>query len=51
MMSISVSHRDPRCVYGVNSIGQVFGTQDGGNSWREFPLPAGLRNVYTVTCA
>ena len=51
MMSISVSRRDPRCVYGVNSIGQVFGTQDGGNTWREFPLPAGLRNVYTVTCA
>jgi len=51
MMSIAVSRRDPRCVYGVNSIGQVFGTQDGGNTWREFPLPAGLRNVYTVACA
>lgn len=51
MMSVAVSLRNPQCVYGVNSIGQVFGTQDGGTTWREFPLPTGLRNVYTVACA
>jgi len=50
MMSVAVSHRNPRCVYGVNSIGQVFGTQDGGETWRDYPLPAGIRNVYTVAC-
>ena len=51
MMSVAVSQRTPQCVYGVNSIGQVFGTHDGGQNWQEFPLPAGVRNVYTVACA
>jgi photosystem II stability/assembly factor-like uncharacterized protein len=51
MMSVAVSRQDTRCVYGVNSIGQVFGTRDGGATWNEFPLPAGLRNVYTIACA
>jgi photosystem II stability/assembly factor-like uncharacterized protein len=50
MMSVAVSQRNPQCIYGVNSIGQVFGTQDGGATWRDFPLPAGIRNVYTVAC-
>lgn len=51
MMSVAVSPRNPTCVYGVNSIGQAFGTQDGGETWWEFPLPVGLRNVYTIACA
>jgi photosystem II stability/assembly factor-like uncharacterized protein len=51
MMAVAVSRRNPRCVYAVNSIGQVFGTRDGGETWQEFPLPTGLRNVYTVACA
>ena len=51
MMSVAVSHRNPRYIYGVNSIGQVFSTQDGGETWHESPLPAGIRNVYTVACA
>ena len=25
--------------------------RDEGETWQEFPLPAGLRNVYTVACA
>jgi photosystem II stability/assembly factor-like uncharacterized protein len=50
MMAVAVSRRDPRHVYGVNSVGQVFGTQDGDTTWQEFPLPAGLRNVYALAC-
>lgn len=50
MMAVAVSRQDPQCVYGVNSIGQVFGTQDGGATWKEFLLPAGLRNVYALAC-
>ncbi len=49
-MAVAVSRRDPQCVYGVNSIGQVFGTHDGGASWQEWPLPAGVRNVYALAC-
>jgi photosystem II stability/assembly factor-like uncharacterized protein len=51
MMAVTASPRNPKCVYGVNSIGQVFGTLDGGTTWKEYPLPAGFRNVYTVACA
>lgn len=50
MMAVAVSRQDPRCVYGINSIGQVFGTPDGGVTWTETPLPLGLRNVYAVAC-
>jgi len=50
MMAVAVSPRAPQHVYGVNSIGQVFGTLDGGSSWQESPLPTGIRNVYTIAC-
>jgi photosystem II stability/assembly factor-like uncharacterized protein len=36
---------------GLDSIGEVFGTRDGGETWHKFPLPNGLRNVYTIACA
>ena len=51
MMSVAVSPRNPRCIYGVNSIGQVFGTLDHGETWQECSLPTGIRNVYTVSCS
>jgi len=50
MMAVAVSRVNPRCIFGVNSIGQVFGTQDGGKTWQDSPLPAGIRNVYAVAC-
>ena len=37
MMGVAVHPRDPNQVYGVSRFGQVFGTQDGGKSWRETP--------------
>ncbi len=51
MMAVALSRQDPQCVYGVNSIGQVFGTQNGGATWNEFPLPAGVRNAYALACS
>ncbi len=51
MMAVAPSRQDSECVYGVNSIGQVFGTQDGGTTWNEYPLPAGVKNVYALACA
>lgn len=50
MMAIAPSRRDAGCVYGVNSTGQVFGTQDDGETWAEYPLPAGVKNVYALAC-
>jgi hypothetical protein len=28
----------------------VFGTQDGGESWLEMPLPQGVQHIYTLAC-
>jgi photosystem II stability/assembly factor-like uncharacterized protein len=50
MMGVTVHPRDPNQVYGVSRFGQVFGTQDGGRSWRESRLPQGVRDVYAVAC-
>ena len=50
MMAISVHPDDPSQVYCVSRCGQVFGTSDGGKAWDEWPLPAGVEDVYTVAC-
>jgi len=51
MMAVAVHPRDPARVYCVSRCGQVFGTEDAGASWREYPLPEGVADVYTVACA
>jgi photosystem II stability/assembly factor-like uncharacterized protein len=50
MMGVALHPDDPNQVYGVSRFGQVFGTQDGGRSWRETRLPEGVRDVYAVAC-
>ena len=50
MMGVAVHPRDPNQVYGVSRFGQVFGTQDGGRTWRETRLPEGARDLYAVAC-
>jgi hypothetical protein len=42
--------KDPAQVFCATRGGQVFGTLDGGVSWREYPLPEGVADVYTVAC-
>ena len=51
MMAVAAHPRDPARVYCVSRCGQVFGTEDAGASWREYPLPAGVQDVYTIACA
>jgi photosystem II stability/assembly factor-like uncharacterized protein len=51
MMSLALHGKDPDQVYCATRGGQVFGTQDGGASWREYPLPEGAQDVYAVACA
>jgi photosystem II stability/assembly factor-like uncharacterized protein len=51
MMAVAAHPRDPARVYCVSRCGQVFGTENAGASWREYPLPAGVQDVYTVACA
>lgn len=50
MMAVAVSRQDPQRIYGVNSIGQVFSTRNGGTTWTDTPLPTGVRNVYALAC-
>ena len=50
MMAVAAHPRDPAKVYCVSRCGQVFGTEDAGATWREYPLPEGVRDVYTVAC-
>jgi len=51
MMSVALHAKDPDQVYCVSRCGQVFGTQDGGQRWEEYPLPEGTADAYTVACA
>lgn len=51
MMSVSVAYSDPKRIYCASRCGQVFGTEDEGTSWTEYPLPAGiLQRVRAVAC-
>lgn len=50
MMALALHAKDPNQVYCATRGGQVFGTQDGGASWREYPLPDGVQDVYAVKC-
>jgi photosystem II stability/assembly factor-like uncharacterized protein len=51
MMAVALHPRDPDQVYSVARLGQVFGTRDGGNTWKEWRLPAEVKDVYAVACA
>jgi photosystem II stability/assembly factor-like uncharacterized protein len=50
MMAVAEHPRDPGRVYCVARGGQVFGTEDAGNSWNEYRLPQGVHDAYTVVC-
>jgi len=50
MMGVAVHPRDPDQVYAISRVGQVFGTADGGRSWREARLPDGVRDCYAIAC-
>jgi photosystem II stability/assembly factor-like uncharacterized protein len=51
MMALALHPRDPDQVYCVSRCAQVFGTQDGGKTWRESRLPDGVQDVYALACA
>jgi photosystem II stability/assembly factor-like uncharacterized protein len=51
MMTVAAHPRDPARVYCAARGGQVFGTEDGGASWREHQLPGGVHDVYAVAVA
>jgi photosystem II stability/assembly factor-like uncharacterized protein len=49
MMAVALHPRDERQVYCTSRTGQVFGTEDGGRTWREDRVP-GAKDVYAIAC-
>jgi photosystem II stability/assembly factor-like uncharacterized protein len=51
VMSVGLHARDPNQVYiGARYNGEVFGTDDGGETWRSMPLPQDVKDIYCVAC-
>jgi photosystem II stability/assembly factor-like uncharacterized protein len=51
MMCVGLDPRDAGRIFCASRAGQVFGTADGGQTWRESQLPAGVEDVYAIACA
>jgi photosystem II stability/assembly factor-like uncharacterized protein len=49
-MSFSLHPTDAKQVYIAARYGEVFGTQDGGETWNETPLPQGIQHIYALSC-
>jgi photosystem II stability/assembly factor-like uncharacterized protein len=50
MMTVSQAAADPNRIYCASRCGQIFGTEDGARSWREYRLPENVKDVYAVAC-
>lgn len=50
LMAVAEHAADPARIACVTRGGQVFGTGDGGEAWREYRLPAGVEDVYAIAC-
>jgi photosystem II stability/assembly factor-like uncharacterized protein len=50
MMALALHPRDPAQVHCASRSGQVFATRDGGRTWDESRLPAGVDDVYAIAC-
>jgi photosystem II stability/assembly factor-like uncharacterized protein len=50
MMAVALHPRDPDQIYGATRSGQVFATRDGGRTWHQHRLPAGVQDVYAIAC-
>jgi len=51
MFGVAFDPRHPRRMYAATSGGEVFASDDGGDSWSERPLPAGATQIYAMACA
>jgi photosystem II stability/assembly factor-like uncharacterized protein len=49
IMSVALHHTDPNQVYiGARYDGEIYGTEDAGATWASLPLPAGVKDIYSV---
>ncbi len=47
---VAINAKQSEQVYFCTRRGQVFGTHDGGNTWKDHPLPETATNVISVAC-
>jgi len=50
VMAVGLHPDNPDVVFYAARQGQVFGTEDGGRSWREHAMPSGCIGVYAIAC-
>jgi photosystem II stability/assembly factor-like uncharacterized protein len=50
LMVVAEGASSPERVYCAARRGQVFGTEDGGQSWQSYQLPNGVQGVYAIAC-
>jgi photosystem II stability/assembly factor-like uncharacterized protein len=51
IMSVALHPTDPQQVcIGARYEGEVFATQDGGETWVAMPLPGPVKDIYSVAC-
>lgn len=50
VMKVSVSSCEPDRIFFGARLGQVFGTEDGGDSWMAMPLPPDVVDVRAIYC-
>jgi len=49
IMSVALHQKDPNQVYlGARYDGEIYGTEDGGSTWHAAPLPAGVKDIYSL---
>jgi photosystem II stability/assembly factor-like uncharacterized protein len=51
LFAIAFDERQPTRMYCASSGGQVFASEDAGQSWAERPLPEGATQIYAMACA
>jgi photosystem II stability/assembly factor-like uncharacterized protein len=50
LMSVSLHPTDAKQVYVAARYGEVFGTQDAGATWHDYPLPSDTQHIYALSC-
>jgi photosystem II stability/assembly factor-like uncharacterized protein len=51
LMAVATAAKSPERIWCAARRGQVFGTEDGGRTWSEHPLPPDVEGVYALACA
>ena len=51
MFTLAFDSRQPKRMFCATTGGEVFASEDGGQGWRERPLPEGATQVYAMACA